>query len=77
MVGALDHDWSHLRTAVATLEATAHAGDADAIQGILQTLNIGYYNGRHETKVHKTLTRIEIPDSPMDAAAGLAREGNA
>jgi len=77
VVGALSHDWSHLRGAVATLEAAAHAGDANAIQRILQSLNIGYYNGRHETKVHKTLTRIEIPDAARDAAAGLAREGNA
>jgi len=56
VVGALDHDWSHLRTSVATLEATAHAGDSNGIQRLLQSLNIGYYNGRHETKVHQTLT---------------------
>jgi len=56
VVSALDHDWSHLRTSVATLEATAHAGDSNGIQRLLRSLNIGYYNGRHETKVHQTLT---------------------
>ena len=77
VVGALNHDWSRLRNAVATLETTAHSGDSDAIQRILQSLNIGYYNGRHETKVYKTLTRVEFPDASRNATVGLAREGNA
>jgi FlaA1/EpsC-like NDP-sugar epimerase len=77
VVGALNHDWSSLRSAVARLETAARAGDAQAIQRLLRSLNIGYHNGRHETQVRRTLTRIEIPDSSLDEAADLARGGNA
>ena len=77
VVGAMNHDWSSLRSAVARLETAARAGDAQAIQRLLRSLNIGYHNGRHETQVHRTLARIEIPDPSLDTAADLARGGNA
>jgi len=77
VVGALNHDWSSLRSAVARLETAARAGDAQAIQRLLRSLNIGYYNGRHETQVRRTPARVEIPASSMDEAADLARGGNA
>lgn len=77
VVAAMNHDWSSLRSAVARLETAARAGDAQAIQRLLRSLNIGYHNGRHETQVRRTLTRIEVPGSSIDEAADLAREGNA
>ena len=60
VVGALNHDSSQLRSAVAELETAAQAGDADAIYALLRSLNIGYSAGRHATPVQTRLVSLEM-----------------
>jgi FlaA1/EpsC-like NDP-sugar epimerase len=78
VVGALKHDSSQLRSAVAALEAAAQAGDADAIYTLLRSLNIGYAPSPHDITVQTRIVALDGRSANHGSAtANFVPAGNA